>query len=321
MRAQLICLLFLAACSTTSSNRVGVDQQFVLNGCKVSPRILATPTGSRAQERGTLIQLAQHRILLSEPGDLYFVSTNRGRLERIQEDGRRRLISLHLSGGPDEPFDYDSLEDTSYLESLTFSCKRVSPFPAERFPKLRRIELTCTDWTEEDSARLREQNPDIQIRLGFRDILLDVLRPAATMRVRALPWPGGGVSEKLIYETGDLDEIAEFESLLRFDEGYRLNYRPPSSAQFVVEFLDSNGQRLAQMQLKGEGHGVDRSFRRDSEGNISEPHGVLGTCSWIRCNKAWPTPASVPIPNCDQLRDWLVARGVPRGSWERRVQR
>jgi hypothetical protein len=300
---------------------VGVDQDFVLNGCRVTPSVLETPRGARAREEGALVQLAEHRILVHEPGDLYFVSTSRGRLERIQEDGRRRLVSLHVEGEPNQSLDVDSLGDTRFIESLTLSCIRVSPFPVERFPSLRRIELVCTDWSEEDSLRLLEARPHAQIRSGFRSILLDVLRPAVSLRVRALPWPGGGVIEERLYETGDSAELAAFQELLQFEDGYRNSYLVPSPAHFGAQFLGESGQVLAELRFKGEGHAVELPGAYGSSDEAVRPRAVLGTCSSILCSEAWPVTARVPRPQCDQLRDWLVARGVPRSSWERRPQR
>lgn len=162
---------------------------------------------------------------------------------------------------------------------------RIEALPTESMPALREFLVPFSDCPAAEVERMRRMHPSARVLTTPREVLLDCVGKATSVRLRTgascHPMP----TDRVVYVTEDPSEIAALFDLLQPRGGFQPNRSAGGCDRGVMQFFGADGSLLGEV------------------GMISR---------WmLRCGRAWGSDASFESKSsADALAKWITERGL-----------
>lgn len=163
---------------------------------------------------------------------------------------------------------------------------RITAMPTESMPELREFLAPFSDCPGAEVERMRRLHPEARVLTTPREVLLDCVGSATSLRLRTGASCHPQPSDHVVYATEDPTEIGALLDLLRPRSGYDHDWLIPGCDQGVMQFFGADGSLLGEV-------------------------GMIGSAT-LRSHRAWDTtPASFESKaSAAALVEWLTVRGL-----------
>ncbi|MFO1030161.1 MAG: hypothetical protein U1F60_03715 [Planctomycetota bacterium] len=163
---------------------------------------------------------------------------------------------------------------------------RITAMPTESMPELREFLAPFSDCPGAEVERMRRLHPEARVRTTPREVLLDCVGSATSLRLRTGASCHPRPSDRVVYATEDPAEIGELLDLLRPRSGYDHDWPIPGCDQGVMQFFSADGALLGEV-------------------------GMIGRMT-LRSYRAWDTTPALfeSKSSAAALVEWLTVRGL-----------